>query len=77
MQTQTLEQVKREAIANAIFECGSIAKAAKRLGMNRSTLYQYLKNEPINRPLIQARALSVKCAQIAKREKLIEAAEGA
>jgi transcriptional regulator of acetoin/glycerol metabolism len=57
---QTLQEMKHDAIAKAMHDCaGCVAKAAKRLGMPRSTLYQYLKEEPINRPLMQARALQV------------------
>lgn len=58
---RTLEQLKRRAIMDALDECGgNKTKAAKALGMSRASLYEYIKRKPINRPLEQSAALSVK-----------------
>lgn len=56
--TETLEQMTRRAVIEALEKCGgSKAKAAKMLGKSRSWIYEYLDRNPINRPLEQARKL--------------------
>jgi len=50
-----LDDVKRRAIMAALDACdGDVVLAAKKLGIGRSTLYQYLVDQKYNRPLEQA-----------------------
>jgi transcriptional regulator of acetoin/glycerol metabolism len=52
----TLEDVKRRAIMDALETCdGDVVLAAKKLGIGRSTLYQYLVDQKY-RPLKRAAA---------------------
>jgi len=44
----TLEDVKRRAIMDALGACdGDVVLAAKKLGVGRSTLYQYLVDQKL------------------------------
>ena len=55
MNLPTLEDVKRRAIMDALEACdGDVVLAAKKLGIGRSTLYQYMVDQKYNRPLEQA-----------------------
>jgi predicted transcriptional regulator YheO len=42
VERETLKAIAHRTIVEALDECGTIAKAAKRLGMGRSSLYAYL-----------------------------------
>ncbi len=48
MNLPTPEDVKRRAIMDALEACdGDVALAAKKLGIGRSTLYQYLVDQKL------------------------------